>query len=383
MKAIVFFMLCFLLSLSSCGESKREMPGEKYRIIKVTTTSQTLKSDYPATLRGRQSVEVRPQVSGTITEICINEGDAVKRGQVLFVIDQVPYRAALETALANVKSAEAKLQTARLTADSKEELYRENVVSDFDRQTAQNQLLEAEAALAQAKAEETNARNNLSYTEVKSPVDGVASMIPYRVGALVSSSISEPLVTVSDDKEIYAYFSMAENQMLDMIQQYGSLEEACSRMPEVNLLMSNGKLYGSTGKIDAISGTVDQGTGAVTLRAVFPNEGHLLRNGGSGTISVPTHYDNCIVIPQSATYELQNKVFTWKVVDGKTQSSPISVYKYNDGQTYIVTSGLTPGDVIIAEGAGLMREGTAVDTDSSSSTTSSLSTTSSSSSTIK
>lgn len=363
--SIPFIMLCCLPLLAACGGAKQEMPGEKYKTLTVTTSNQTLQSTYPATLRGRQAVEIRPQVSGTITRICINEGDAVRRGQVLFIIDQVPYKAALETALANVKSAEAKLQTARLTADSKEELYKEKVVSDFDRQTARNQLLEAEAALAQAKAEETNARNDLSYTEVKSPVDGVAGMIPYRVGALVNSSIAEPLVTVSDDAEIYAYFSMAESQMLDLIQQYGSLEEACRQLPSVGLTLSNGKAYAEQGRIDAISGTVDEGTGGVPLRAVFPNQGHLLRNGGSGVVSVPTEHKDCIIIPQSATYELQNRVFTWKVVDGKTQSAPITIYKYNDGQTYIVLSGLQAGDVIIAEGAGLMREGTAVDTTSS------------------
>lgn len=241
MKTSIYLMLCCLPLLAGCGAKQQDMPGEKYKTLTVTTTNQTLQSTYPATLRGKQAVEIRPQVSGTITQICINEGDAVRRGQVLFIIDQVPYRAALETALANVKSAEAQLRTAKLTADSKEELYKEKVVSDFDRQTARNQLLEAEAAVAQAKAEETNARNNLSYTEVKSPVDGVASMIPYRVGALVNSSITEPLVTVSDDQEIYAYFSMAENQMLDLIQQYGSLEEACQKLPSVGLTLSNGK----------------------------------------------------------------------------------------------------------------------------------------------
>ena len=353
-------MLCCFSLFISCDNKQKDMPSEKYKTLTVTKSNQTLQSEYPAILRGRQAVEVRPQVSGTITKICIKEGDIVHKGQVLFIIDQVPYKAALETALANVKSAEAKLRTARLTANSKEELYKEKVISDFDRQTAINQQLEAEAALAQAKAEETNARNSLSYTEVRSPVDGVASMIPYRVGALVSSSITEPLVTVSDDSDIYAYFSMAENQMLDLISQFGSLEEACNNMPAVSLTLSNGKEYAEQGRIDAISGTVDPGTGGVTLRAVFPNQGHLLRNGGSGVISVPTEYSNCIIIPQSATYELQNKIFTWKVVDGKTQSTPISVYKYNDGKTYIVLSGLKPGDVIIAEGAGLIQEGTSV-----------------------
>lgn len=266
MKTSIYLMLCCLPLLAGCGAKQQDMPGEKYKTLTVTTTNQTLQSTYPATLRGKQAVEIRPQVSGTITQICINEGDAVRRGQVLFIIDQVPYRAALETALANVKSAEAQLQTAKLTANSKEELYKEKVVSDFDRQTTRNQLLEAEAAVAQAKAEETNARNNLSYTEVKSPVDGVASMIPYRVGALVSSSITEPLVTVSDDQEIYAYFSMAENQMLDLIQQYGSLEEACQKLPQVGLTMSNGKNYPDAGRIDAMDGIT---SALVTTTFVF------------------------------------------------------------------------------------------------------------------
>lgn len=362
MKTNIYFIVCCLSFLTACSNKKQDTSGEEYKTLTVTQSDKTLQSVYPASLRGQQSVEIRPQISGTITDIRINEGNVVQRGQILFIIDQVPYKAALETALANVKSAEAQLQTARLTANSKEELYKEKVVSDFDRQTARNELLEAEAALAQAKAEETNARNNLSYTEVRSPVDGVASMIPYRVGALVSSSITEPLVTVSDDKNIYAYFSMAENQMLDLIQQYGSLEEACRNMPSVGLTMSNGKVYEKAGRIDAISGTIDESTGVVTIRAVFPNENHLLRNGGSGTVSVPTIHKNCIVIPKSATYELQNRIFTWKVVDGKTQSAPISVYKYNDGQTYIVLSGLSAGDIIIAEGAGLMKEGTAINT---------------------
>lgn len=365
-KRLVYLMLCLMpFFFTSCKNDNKAMPGEKYKTLTVATGDRTLQTTYTATLRGRQTVEIRPQVSGVITDIRINEGDAVRKGQVLFVIDQVPYRAALAQALADVKSAQAKLKTARLTERSKEQLFKEKVVSDFDLQTSRNSLLEAEAALAQAKAQVTNARNNLSYTEVKSPVDGVASMIPYRIGALVSSSITDPLVTVSDDSEVYAYFSMAENQMIDLVQQYGSLARAKTEMPEVGLTMSNGSAYGHKGRIDAISGTVDKSTGAVSMRAVYPNPEHLLRDGGSATVVMPTVHKSCISIPQAATYELQNKVFVWKVVDGKTQSAPITVYKYNDGVNYIVLSGLKPGDVIIAEGAGLMREGTAVDTGNS------------------
>lgn len=177
----------------------------------VAVESRTLTRDYTAVINGRQSVEIRPQVSGTITDVCIEEGAKVSKGQTLFVIDKVPYQAALQTALANVKSAEASVATAKMTANSKENLFEEHVVSAFDLQTARNSLLEAEAALEQAQAAETSARNDLSYTEVKSPVDGVASMIPYRVGALVDASITTPLTTVSDDEEMYVYFSMTEN----------------------------------------------------------------------------------------------------------------------------------------------------------------------------
>lgn len=365
MKASTYPLLLCLLFLSACNGDRQNVSGGDYRTLTVQTSDLTLTSNYAAALRGRQTVEIRPQVSGVITDICIDEGDAVKKGQVLFVIDQVPYRAALDVAVANVKSAEAKLRTAQLTADSKEELFKEHVVSDFDRQMAVNELLEAQAALAQAKAEETKARSDLSYTEVKSPVNGVASMIPYRVGALVSSSISEPLVTVTDDSEIYAYFSMAENQMLDLIQQYGSLSDARSKMPAVSLVMSNGATYGHEGRINAISGTIDESTGAVGFRAVFDNPAHLLRNGGNGTIGIPVSREDCIVIPQAATYEIQNKIFVYKVVDGKAQSAQIQVYKYNDGNNYIVESGLEVGDTIIAEGAGLVREGTVVKTSES------------------
>lgn len=237
----------------------------------------------------------------------------------------------------------------------------EEVVSEFDLQTARNEVMEAEAKLALAEAEEKSAHNNLSYTEVESPVNGVASMIPYRVGALVSSTSGDPLVTVSDDSRVYAYFSMAENQMLDMIQRYGSLKHAIEEMPEVELKMSNGQMYAYKGHIDAVSGTIDESTGAVSLRAVFPNKERLLRNGGSGTVLIPSVRKGCIVIPQSATYELQDRIFVYKVVDGKAVSTRIEVFPQNDGKEYIVESGLQAGDVIIAEGAGLVREGAVVE----------------------
>lgn len=350
------------LTLCACNSSMTTQETTAYKTLTVKPEDRTLNSEYTAKLAGQQEVEVRPQVSGLITRICIGEGQKVRRGQVLFIIDQVPYRAALAQAEAGVKSAEAALATARLDMQSKEMLHENKVVSDYDLSTARNALAAAEAALAQAKAQEVNARNNLSYTEVKSPVDGVAGMIAYRVGALVSSSISEPLVTVSDDSRMYAYFSLSESQVIDLMEQYGSLDEFINRMPEVELRMSNGKTYAEKGRIAAVSGIVTAGTGAVTLRADFPNAKNLLRGGGSGTIILPTTREQSIVIPQGATYELQNKVFVYKVVDGKAQSSPVTVFRLNNGTEYVVESGLQAGDVIIAEGAGLVKEGANVGT---------------------
>ena len=354
---VIISMIILSVCFTSCKEKKTQKEVPSYATMVVSTSDQTLKQEYTARLTGKQIVEVRPQVSGNITKICINEGDAVRRGQALFVIDQVPYRAALQVAIANVKSAEAKLATAQMNYQSELKLKESQVVSDFSVKTTQNALQEAKAALALAKAQEVNARNNLSYTVVKSPVNGSASMIPWHVGSLVSSSISEPLVTVADDHEIYAYFSITEKQVISLIDQYGSMEAFIRQTPPVNLKLATGTVYDKPGRISAVSGTVDDQTGAITLRAVFPNPNRLLHNGGTATVVLPTALKNSIVIPQEATYELQNRIFVYKVIDGKTKATPVEVFRLNNGREYIVEKGLQVGDTIIAQGAGLLREG--------------------------
>ena len=342
----VLTAVCGGLLVTSCGEDKkREQGAQQYRTMVVTKKDMTLERQYSARLTGRQIVEIRPQVSGCITRICINEGENVKKGQVLFVIDQVPFIAALEAAVASRKSAEARLATARM---------------NYENEMQRNALLEAEAAMAQAKAQEVAARNNLSYTEVKSPVNGVASMIPWHVGSLVNSNIAEPLVTVADDSEMYAYFSINQRQAYDLTNRYGSIAEFISKSPTVGLRLINGEDYDQKGHISAMSGTVDTSTGAISLRATFPNPTNLLHNGGSATVVVPMEHKNCVVIPQEATYELQNRSFVYRVVDGKTKATAITLFPQNNGKEYIVESGLQVGDTIIAEGAGLLKEGVEV-----------------------
>lgn len=336
------------------------MPSANYSTMTVGTSDRELSTSYSATIRGRQDIDILPQVSGTIERVCVTEGQKVRRGQLLFIIDQVPYKASLNTAIANVEVAKAALATAELNYNSNKELYAQKVVSSFTLQTAENNYLTAKAQLAQAEAQEVNARNNLSYTEVKSPSDGVVAMLPFKVGALVGPSMQQALTTVSDNSDMYVYFSMNENQLLSLTRQYGSMDEALANMPEVELELNDGSIYGSKGKIEAISGVIDRQTGTVGVRATFPNESRLLHSGASGHVIIPSVYKDCIVIPQGATVQMQDKTIVYKVVDGKAVSALITVAPVNDGREYIVLDGLQVGEEIISEGAGLIREGTQV-----------------------
>lgn len=358
--ALPVFVGCALM-VASCKEAPSIQQETEYAVMTVTPAERVLTATYSATIRGRQDIDVYPQVSGTLTRLCVTEGQEVRRGQVLFVIDQVPYRAALETATANVEAAAAALATAELTYESRQELNRKKVVSDFDLKTTRNAWLSAKAALAQARAQEVNARNNFSYTEVKSPSDGVVGMLPYRVGTLVGpSGMPEPLTTVSDNSEMYVYFSLTENQLLSLTRRYGSKGAALENLPEVELQLNDRSMYSYKGRIESISGVVDRTTGTVGLRAVFPNPDGLLFSGTSGSIQLQSGRQGVLVIPQSATFEVQDRTFVYKVVDGKASASPVRVSRVNGGQEYIVEEGLHEGDMIVTEGVGLLREGTPV-----------------------
>ena len=346
--------------MASCKQATDAGVKPSYAIMEVKAADKELSTSYSATIRGRQDIDIYPQVSGTIEKLCVTEGQTVRRGQLLFVIDQIPYRAALKTAVANVEAARAAMATAELTYNSNKELYAQKVVSEFSLKTAENTYLTVKAQLTQAEAQEVNARNNLSYTEVKSPSDGVVGALPYRVGALVGANLPYPLTTVSDNSDMYVYFSMTENQLLALTRQYGSMDEALKNMPEVELILNDNSVYNKKGVIESISGVIDRQTGTVMARVVFPNESRLLHSGASGTVVVPSIYKDCIAIPQGATVQMQDKVVVYKVVDGKAVSTLITVAGISDGREYVVLSGLQSGDEIISEGAGLIREGTQV-----------------------
>lgn len=350
-------ILAAVLTLAGCkNTAEYSQPIPEYAAMTVAPANKTLSTSYPASIRGRQDIEILPQVSGFITRLCVEEGQPVKKGTLLFVIDQVPYQAALTTARANVEAAGAGVATAQLAYESKKELFDKNVVSDYELKMAENNLLTAKAQLAQAKAQELSAANNLSYTEVRSPANGVIGTLPYRTGALVSASIPQPLTTVSDNSEMYVYFSMTENQLLSLVRQYGSKDKALKSMPMIELQLNDRTVYPDKGVIETISGVVDPSTGSVSVRGVFPNKTGLLHSGSSGNIILSSVHQDGIVIPRSATFEIQDKVFVYRIIEGKTHSVQINVERLSGGQDYIVTSGLAVGDEIITEGVGLLRD---------------------------
>ena len=357
----VMFCLVATTTFVGCKEEKSTTKHTReYNAMILQTTSRRLSSTYSATIRGKQDVDIRTKVEGYITDIKVKEGSIVKQGQTLFVIDQAQYLAALATAEAKVEVKQALVEASQLSAAAKEVLFEQDIVSEFDLRMARTNLAASKAELAQAKADELTASNNLAYTLIKSPVDGVVGTLPFRVGTFVRPSESTPITTVSDNSEMYVYFSLSESQVLSLKRQYGAIENALQDMPDVELQLSDGTIYSEKGRIEAISGIIDPTTGSVTIRAKFPNKKRLLISGGSGTIILPHRQEGCVVIPQHATYEVQDKVYAYKVENGIAKAKIIGVFEISNGKEFIVESGLMEGDTIVVEGIGILRDGAKV-----------------------
>ena len=344
--------------VSSCSKAEKKADFVAFKTTKVAKKDMVTNRKYSATIRGCQDVEVYPQVGGTLKQICVSEGERVRRGQTLFVIDQVPYKAALNTAEAALKSAKAAEATAALNFESKRTLREQNVVSDFDLKTAENSLLSAKAQVAQAEAQVVNARNNLSYTVVTSPADGVVGVLPYRQGALVGSNIMEPLTTISDNSSMWVYFSMSEAQFLDMTRNSGSPEKAVGAMPAVRLLLVDGSEYAYKGKVETVSGVIDRNTGSVQLRAVFDNPEGMLHSGSTGNVVIPVVHKDALVVPATAVMQIQDRHRLYTVdKDGLAKGVNVSVDPQSSGKEFILTGGVAAGTEIVAEGVGMVYEG--------------------------
>jgi membrane fusion protein (multidrug efflux system) len=355
-KFLMFAAATLLLASCGGGGGRPTFGDNEYPVVTVGTSSTTMQSTYPATIKGVQDVEIHPKVQGFITQINVKEGQTVAAGQVLFVLDNVTYQAQVRQAQASVNTATASCNTAKLNFENSQKLHQNGVIGDFELQSATNQFEQAKAGLAQAQAALASAKEMLSFCYVKSPAAGVVGSLPFKVGTLVSAG--NTLTTVSNISSMEVYFSMTEKDVLEMGKNAGGLAGAIKDMPAVKLKLADGNVYGLEGTVTKMSGVIDPATGSVQMIAVFQNPEKLLKSGGSGTIVIPHSNSSAIVIPQGAVSEVQNKKFVYTVdKDNKAKYTEIKVDPQNDGINYIVTEGLKPGDKYISNGITKLSDG--------------------------
>lgn len=361
-------ILMMAIAISCSNKPKAGQPGsagmiKEYPVIAVKPQSTRLFKDYPTKLEGQQTVEIRSKIAGYIEQILVDEGAVVKKGQVLFRLNANDIQAMVRSAEAQVKVAEADIIIAQVNVEKTKPLVEKNIISKFDLQSVESTLKSKEAQLAQARANLENANANLQYTRITSPAEGTIGTFPFRVGSLVSSSTVEPLTTVSNTVNMYAYFSFNEKEFLAITKglEGKNLQEKFTKLPAVLLIMADNSVYDKPGRIETASGLVDPQTGAINVRASFPNSDGLLRSGGSGLVRIPQYVDSAIIIPQKTTYELQGKHFVYVVGEGnKVHNTEIEVLVGNLKDSYVVTSGLKAGDQVVLEGIAALRNDTEI-----------------------
>ncbi len=352
----VVFVAC---NSSSGNPNTMAQPPQMLPVLIVQNTPATTFQEYPASIEGSKDIEIRPQVDGYLERIYVDEGAQVRKGQVLFQINNRPYLEQLNNALASLSAAKANLANAEINVAKLTPLVQNNVISDVQLKTAKTAYDAAQANVAQAQAMVSNARINLGYTQIKAPVDGYIGRLPHKTGSLVGTSTAAPLTILSEIKEVYAYFSLSENDFLRFKDQFEgrTMEEKLKKMPTVELVLSNDSVYAHKGKVEAISGQFNQDMGAISFRASFKNTDGLLRSGNTGRIRIPRLINGSVVVPQEATFELQDKVFVFAVSDSnKVSSVPIAI-SGKSGNYYLVDKGIKAGDKIIFSGLDRLQEG--------------------------
>jgi membrane fusion protein (multidrug efflux system) len=355
MKSKIALLALGCLAFTSCSKKQGMPTGDNKHVVEtITPQVAEITTSYPAAIRSCQDVNIVAKVSGHIMKVYVKEGQEVRAGQPLFLIDPTLYNAAVKSAEAAVKISETSIETQRLNVENKEMLHSKGIISDFDLRSAKNQLATLEAQLASANAQLANAKDQLGFCTITSPTNGVVGEINYRQGTLASPSLPKPLTVVSDLREMYVYFSMTEKQVLNL----GGQAAAISSFPAVNLRMANGKIFERQGHIAAISGVIDANTGSLQARADFENPNRVLRSGGTGTIEVPTRDTAAVMVPQIAVVEVQEKKFVYLLgEENKVKYTEIKVLTQNDGQNYIVTEGVKIGDKIVVEGVTRLKDG--------------------------
>jgi len=343
------FLTCLTLFFFACKPKVSVAPIPEYKAMKIILSNGAIQVEYPTQLQSQQVIEIRPRVEGTLERVFINEGARVKKGELLFQINPDVYQQQVYSSQANLNAAEAKLANAEYEVQKVKPLVEKDIVSEYELKSALMNLKAAQAGVEQARAALEQAKINLGYTKIISPISGVASAINIREGALVQVMSQAPLTTISADGNMFAYFSISEKLI--------NPNERPAYIPKAQLRLANGTLFSEVGELDFASGIVNPTTGTVLLKAVFPNPKRELSTGSSGTVIIPFEVPAAIFVPKSATYQLLDKTMVVTVNDQNiTQSQPITIAG-SSGDSYVISEGLVPGDVIVLEGVSKLRDG--------------------------
>lgn len=346
--------LAVIILLHSCKDGSAPagngaMPPPSLPVTTATTLPATIYQDFTASVQGKRDVEIKPQVDGYLTNIEVDEGAYVHKGQPLFLIDRRPFEEQLNTAKAALVAAKARMESAQIDVDKIKPLVENKVVSDVQLKSAQATYANAQAAVEQAQAEMEAARINLSYTSITAPSDGYVGIIPYKTGSLVTKAQDKALTVVSETKDMRVYFSMSEPDFLQFKEKYpgNTVADKIKNMPPVQLVLADNSVYAHTGKVEIVEGQFDKAVGAIRFRASFPNPDGMLRSGSTGKVRIPTTFKSALVVPQDATFEMQGKIFVYTVADSnKIVTKPLSI----SGRTtnyYFVSDGVKQGDKLV------------------------------------
>ncbi|MBE9466645.1 efflux RND transporter periplasmic adaptor subunit [Dyadobacter subterraneus] len=364
MKTIMALMASLLIFSCNSKQEKTEVsaPTPTLPVLNITPESVTTYQEYPASIEGIESLEIRPQISGILDQVYIDEGQFVKAGSPLFKINEASFRAALNNAEASLHAAQGTMINADLEVEKLTPLFQNKVVSEFQLKAAKTSSQIAEANVEQAKANISAAKINLGYTIIKAPVSGFAGRLQRKRGSLVSPTDTEPITQLSDVHNVHVYFSLTEKEFVTFKDQYSgqTLVEKLNNLPPVTLSLANNKIYSEKGRVDAIDGQFDKNTGAITLRANFSNPQGLLRAGNTGKIQLGLYNSDVLLVPQSATMETQDKMFVFVLADSnKVKKQPITIFG-RSGDKYLVKEGLKAGDRVVTDGIVSLAEGTTI-----------------------
>jgi len=344
---------------SAAGGGYGAMPPPQLPVVSVITAPVTTYKEFTSSLEGQVNVDIRPQVPGYLDKIYVEEGAYVKKGQLLFKINDHVYNEQLANTQASLLASQANMLKAKIEVDRLTPLVENNVIADVQLKTAKSEYDAAKASADQAKAMVNGAQINVGYTSITAPADGYIGRIPYKTGSLVGSGEALPLTVLSDVSQMYAYFSMSEPDFIAFQNQFPgtTIEEKIKSVPDVELLLADNTIYKEKGKINIVEGQFDKTTGAISFRATFPNPGGILRTGNTGKIRIPKLYNSAVMVPQNATFEIQDKVFVFLLQDSNKVLSKPFTFSGKTTNYYMVDKGVNAGDKIVYSGLGNLKDG--------------------------